>query len=389
MKIILAIALLFACFGANDVYEGLNSDVQKVGNGNWMNQVVKGRQNNNIYLFHFYNENDGKSYSVSKEFKEKATELKGIIIFGSVNCSREKVLCGKEAPKSLPAFKVYPPLPLPPVEFELDLKKALGEATRHIRSYLTELSEENMAGFMASDAALPKVLLFTDKPGNAMIIRALSNTFNNKLRFGVVRSDKKELVSAYQVRKFPTLMVVKSGVKKPFLFTKEIGYKNLFEFLNVFSEQFVPTDSSKASDEKPWLFEPIPELTDKSAKEICYDLDKTLCVIVFSSGKPSAETIEELKVLKKSFENNLDRSVGFKLMWIDSSKHSHWNREFDVADNGHKQVRVLNPGRRKRYVKMEGEFSFNNVEKVLEKIVGGDARFINIRADLPLFSADL
>jgi hypothetical protein len=389
MKMILILALMLSGTFANEIYDGLTSDVQKIGNGNWMNQVVKGRQNNNIYIVHFYNENDGKSYGVSKDFKERATELKGIIIFGSVNCNKEKSLCVKEAPKSLPAFKVYPPMPLPPVEFELDLKKALGEATRHIKSYLTELSEENFAGFISSDLGLPKVLLFTDKPGNSMIIRALSNTFNNKMRFGVVRSDKKDITSNYAIKKFPTLIVVKNGVKKPFVFTKEINYKNLFEFLNVFSEQFVPTDSSKASDEKPWLFEAIPELHDKSANDVCTSLDKTLCVIVFSNGKPVAGIIDQLKDLKKNFENNLDRSVGFKLMWLDSSKHSHWNREFDVADNSSLQVRVLNPGRRKRYVKMEGDFSFKSIEKVLEKIVGGDARFINIKADLPAFATDL
>ena len=389
MKLILLVAIFASAAVATEIYDGLTTDVQKIGNANWMNQVVKGRQNNNIFIFHFYNENDGKSYAVSKEFKEKASELKGIIIFGSVNCTREKAFCGREAPKSLPALKVYPPLPLPPVEFELDVKKALGEATRHIKSYITELSEDNIAGFVSSDPALPKVLLFTDKPGNAMIFRALSNSFNNKLRFGVIRSDKKELVSTYQVKKFPTLMVLKNGVKKPFLFTKEINYKSLFEFLNVFSEQFVPTDSSKNSEQKPWLFEAIPELHDKSANEICLALDKTLCVILFSEGKPSAEVIEQMKVLRKSSENNLDRSVGFRLMWLDSSKHTHWNREFDVAEGSGIQVRVLNPGRRKRYVKMEGEFSYNSIERVLEKIVGGDARFINIRADLPTFSTEL
>lgn len=97
-----------------------------------------------------------------------------------------------------------------------------------------------------------------------------------------------------------------------------------------------------------------------------------------------------MKSAKQNFENNLDRSFVFKFMWIDSSKHNHWLKDLEVDDSGALTVRVLNPGRRKRFMKMEGDFSEKELMKTLEKIIGGDARFANLKeAQLPEFSADL
>ena len=377
------IFLIFAALHSSDIYNSLKTDVLVLTQQNWMNQVVKGRQTEKIFLVHFFNENDGKSYEFSKGFTEKAAEFKGIVNFGFVNCSKQKQLCQKEAPKTLPALKIYAPNPEPTQEFELDLKKALNIAISFLKFSVTEVKEENAGQFLRSDVGLPKALLFTDKPGVPLIYRALSSTFKNKLRFGIIRKDESDLVSNYNVKKFPTILVLKTGVKKPFVFTKEVNFKNLFDFMNIFSEQFVPTDQETNSETKSWLFEPVPELTGKSANDICLGLDKTLCIIVFNQGKPSAEVIDSLKALKSEFNSKTENSLAFKFMWIDNKKQSHWAKDLGVENFNKLSVRVLNPGRRKRFVKLDHEFSYASIKKLLEKITGGDARFINITKDLP------
>jgi len=48
---------------------------------------------------------------------------------------------------------------------------------------------------------------------------------------------------------------------------------------------------------------------------------------------------------------------------------------------------MLNPGRRKRYVLHEGELELQSVAETIEKINGGDARFIRLGDDLPELAA--
>jgi hypothetical protein len=389
MRKIVLFFMVAACALNHEIYDALTTDVLVLTQNNWMSQVVKGRQTDKIFLIHFYNEDDGQSYKFSKGFIEKAAEYKGIVNLGFVNCSKQKQLCTKEAPAKLPGLKLYPPNPDPTRDFELELQKSISAAISFLKYQVTEVNEESAAQFLSADVSLPKSLLFTDKPGLPLMYRALSSSFKNKIRFGIVRKDQSDLISTYNIKKFPTILVIKSGLKRPQYFTKEPTFKNLFEFMNVWSEQFVPTDQDTKTESKSWLFEPLPELTSKSVGDICLNLDKTLCVIFFSPEKPSAETVEQIKTLKAEFTSKWENTLAYKFMWIDSKKQSHWVRDLQVDSADKPTVRVLNPGRRKRFVKMEDDYTYENLKRVLEKISGGDARFVNINRDLPKLAEEL
>ena len=75
-------------------------------------------------------------------------------------------------------------------------------------------------------------------------------------------------------------------------------------------------------------------------------------------------------------------------MWINSKLHEKWNKDFGV-DGSMKSVRIFKPGRRKRYLTLEKEFTKNNLMMLMEKILVGDARFKTIRGSLPTFSEEL
>jgi hypothetical protein len=51
-----------------------------------------------------------------------------------------------------------------------------------------------------------------------MVYKGLSVAFEKKLNFGLVRSNDSVLVSKYNVKKFPTVIVVKANEKKPIFF---------------------------------------------------------------------------------------------------------------------------------------------------------------------------
>lgn len=94
-----------------------------------------------------------------------------------------------------------------------------------------------------------------------MIIKALSVAFDKRIDFGVVRSSESAIVKKYNIKKFPSVLVIPVSDKKHQLYSGEIRYKNLFDWLNVFSETFFRVGEEKARStdkikvEKPWAQE--------------------------------------------------------------------------------------------------------------------------------------
>lgn len=54
-----------------------------------------------------------------------------------------------------------------------------------------------------------------------MIYKGLSVAFQKKLNFGLVRNNDTVLVNKYGVKKFPSVIVIKTGEKKPIFFDKK------------------------------------------------------------------------------------------------------------------------------------------------------------------------
>ena len=98
--------------------------------------------------------------------------------------------------------------------------------------------------------------------------------------------------------------------------------------------------------------------------------------------------ITAIKSLKNRYEVGRDDALKFKFMWLNKTLHKEWTQQFKIDNNLQIQAAVLNPGRRKRFVLIDGEFSESSVSKMLERILGGDARFTRLKG-VPVFSEDL
>lgn len=62
-----------------------------------------------------------------------------------------------------------------------------------------------------------------------MLYKGLSVAFEKKLNFGLIRSSDDILVSKYNVKEFPTILVIKTGEKKPIPYKgKEFNFNALF-----------------------------------------------------------------------------------------------------------------------------------------------------------------
>ena len=59
--ILILILSLVSVRNAN-IYESLKTEVMNINNRNWTSKVKKGIQNDQIFIIHFYTNDDGKSY---------------------------------------------------------------------------------------------------------------------------------------------------------------------------------------------------------------------------------------------------------------------------------------------------------------------------------------
>ena len=93
-KIILFLSINLI-FTKNDLYDPLKSTVQKLTPQNWQNILQKGIQNDNTFIVHFHDFDDGVSYDFSKEFEKRSDKFNGILQFAFLNCGEYKKFCEK------------------------------------------------------------------------------------------------------------------------------------------------------------------------------------------------------------------------------------------------------------------------------------------------------
>lgn len=366
MKAVLAVLLvLLASAHAENIYKDHRYAIVTVSRQNWDSQVSAKRNIGHVVIAHFYKADDGKSKTFRDTFNEEAQKNAGIFHFVGIDCSNDQQLCSKEEINVFPSIRVYPPvpIPLPPADTDLNLNKLLRVASGYVQSKVQEVTDDNHIQKIGENPAVPKVLLFTDKPGVPLLFKALSLVFDKKLMLGIVRSESKDVFHKYSIRSTPKIIVIKTGEKRPIEYSGETKYAAIFDFLNIYSEQYVVGGggSLDSAGDKPWLTESIPELNAKSAKDICLETNGALCVIVFSNQKPSKTALDTVKEVRRRYDNKIDRGLKYNFMWIDSPKNPLWAKYFSVQTLP--TVIFFHPGKRKRFFRISGDLEFDSLSK--------------------------
>ena len=147
------------------------------------------------------------------------------------------------------------------------------------------------------------------------------------------------------------------------------------------SKDNTPKQSSAA---KPWLVVPVPKLTKDSGNDICLKKDGALCIILIVKSEASVDNkmLDEMNAVGQNFASKISRGISFYFMWVDASAEKDFVTVFNLEYDTPKLV-VLNPGKRKRFLLHEGNVAEKEIEKTLDKILGGDARFKAIKGKIP------
>lgn len=271
----------------------------------------------------------------------------------------------------------------------LDGKSLKNKAGKFITDRSIEITSNNHKTFVEEDPQTPKVLLFTNsKKGTPFVLKALSQSFEKTLNFGIIREAEEGLAKQYKIKTFPSVVVVKSEGKPIKYDGKEFTYNNLWEFLNIHSQIFVDPNAKEnepkqSAASKPWLTVSVPQMTKDSANDICLKKDGALCVILVTNSANQAEesTLAAMKSVGEGFASKISRGISFYFSWLDASTEPEFAKTFDIAESDLPKLVVLNPGKRKRYLVHDGEVSTSSLEKTLDTILGGDARFKAIKGN--------
>mgnify|MGYP000868833387 CR=1 FL=1 len=83
----------------------------------------------------------------------------------------------------------------------------------------------------------------------------------------------------------------------------------------------------------------------------------------------------------QGFASKISRGIQFYFSYLDQSAEPEFTSTFGIEESQYPALVVLNPGKRKRFLLHEGEITEANIEKTLDTILGGDARFKNIKGN--------
>jgi thiol-disulfide isomerase/thioredoxin len=163
-----------------ELYDSGRSTLINLNPMNFDTQITNNRNKDIISFIHFYSPDDGKSSQLKDIFIELDKEYSGMFKLAGLNCKKYKDLCSKEGVTDFPTYKIYPPLPAPPMKYEgkIETKNILSYLGRFIGNKVLELNNNNFDEFITNKSNIPKVLLFTNKKNVPLLFKRLSLQFD-------------------------------------------------------------------------------------------------------------------------------------------------------------------------------------------------------------------
>lgn len=122
-------------------------------------------------------------------------------------------------------------------------------------------------------------------------------------------------------------------------------------------------------------------MTKDSGNDICLKKDGSLCIILLTKDRSSVDKnmLDQMDNVSQTFTSKISRGINFIFSWLSVADESEFGAVFGQEE--YPKLVVLNPGKRKRFLVHEGDINSEGIEKTLNKILGGDARFKAIKGN--------
>jgi DnaJ family protein C protein 16 len=163
-----------------ELYDAGRTTLINLNPMNFDTQITNNRNKEIISFIHFYSPDDGKSNQLKEVFIELDKEYSGMFKLAGLNCKKYKDLCSKQGVTEFPTYKIYPPLPAPPMKYEgkIEPKYIINYLGSFVGNKVQELNNNNFDEFIHGKANIPKILLFTNRKNTPLIFKRLSLQFD-------------------------------------------------------------------------------------------------------------------------------------------------------------------------------------------------------------------
>jgi protein disulfide-isomerase A6 len=358
------------------------------------------------WLVEFYAPWCGHCQRLVPEFEKASENLKGIFKFGAVNCDEDKnkEICGRFGIQGFPTLKIFPfstnqnkrGFSKEPKDYQgartgkAIVDACLTEVPNNVIKVISGASSgknKNIEDFLAASPTVPKALLFTTKTTTTPLLKALALDFLNRLTIGEVRDTEKEIVARYEHLihgKYPALVILPVSAE-PILYEGNLKHDELFASLSKYAlpgknpQQEAPKGGNQQKQPEKEIFDPEVKhiTTQKQFKEECLDKPMGMCLLSFMVLEPDFEEsvkehkaqLEVLKAVKKTIH---DKTLGFRVFWLDALTERKLMDKFMLSDQV-PSLLIISPSK-KIYRPFTGAFEEKSIIDFLNETSKGKGR---------------
>jgi DnaJ family protein C protein 16 len=329
-----------------------------------MDSLSKLYRRREIWFVYFYSTKDRDFKELSEMWKQLAEKSYGIFKIAVVNCKANEEICEEFDVKKTPLI-IYFPDGTGTEEVYRGVKSVdeiFKFGSQRMQSFVRTLNSNNYGEFITENPTTHKVLFFTSRKSTAPLLKSLSKFFKGKLSFGEIRQTEKELVDRYEIKNFPSIMVVTDADKfKGVIYEGTLNRDGLEKFLNQYAYSTIKVEKDIS----------IKELTSTlyNGQKICNDSDnKNICVLYISNTDTlNGNENSLLDEIANKYKND-----PIKIFFINESRLKYFWVSFNHEDQGSKFI-VLR-GKRKKYIPVS-ESKFEVVSNVIDNVLSGGGDF--------------
>ena len=326
----------------------------------------------NIWFVYFYKQGDQNYEQYVKTMIEFGEKTQGLFNTGEVNCIEDEEICDEFEVQNTPVIVFFGENEKDYNKYggKLDYNSLFSYATKRMSYYVNDVTKNKLSEFFAKKPEKYHVLLFTSKNSTPSMYKGLSKFFINKLIFGEVMQSETELIKLYNIKKFPTLMVILDEEKNKYdLYNGKITYEDIKNYLNKYINKKKNVDTSKVKEMTSNLYNTFG---------ICSTSDgKNICLIYLTQGKkPVRKDLKSLENISDKYEND-----HIKVYYLDLKKNKYFFKSFEDIDSSKTQA-VIIKGKRKKYISLDSEEFNSKINNIIDNIISGGGNFKKISKQL-------
>jgi len=321
----------------------------------------------------------GHCKALAPEWEKAATNLKGVLPLGKVDCTVHQQLCSKYDVKGYPTIKCFSEKGKKVVDYQQARQASaiVRFATDQIPDKISRVKDESsLQTYLDKSSSQPHVILFTSKAEVAPLFKALAVTYHNKILFAQVKKGVSAVEQKYNVQHFPTVLAVTG--ESVANFDGAIGPENLNTWLAGMSgEGEVPVTEEGPKSKAPLkpkvvVESSFTEATADNLKDMC---SSKLCVVAFvdaTTDGTSRSVQPQQNAILTTIVTKWNKDGKFKFVWVDRAVHGDMTTKFGIATEGPSLV-VFN-GKRSKFATADS-FTEVAVHRLLEHVNAGDVKY--------------